>query len=211
MFEVNYVGSTGTTTLSPNNTAPSNPWAMQGSTGLFWWYRSYGIQSVTDGTSNTVAFSEAPVSNNGGANNLASTAYSLYPGNSMTGIAGAGGAAQQYDANQNPAAVIAGLQACTAAWNAHQGFNNCRGIFWEVGSLGMTMFHTIATPNSKQYNWGDCRFTGGATPTMPRSPTPIVCILAASTYGWLTAVSGSSRTRSTRPRGGRWGPAATAK
>ena len=37
------------------------------------------------------------------------------PGNSMTGIAGAGGAAQQYDANQNPAAVLAGLQACTIA------------------------------------------------------------------------------------------------
>jgi prepilin-type processing-associated H-X9-DG protein len=82
----------------------------------------------------------------------------------MQGIAGAGGAAQQYDANQNPAGVLAGLQACTAAWNAHTGYSNCRGIFWEIGSLGMTMFNTIATPNSTNYPWGDCRYTGGGYP-----------------------------------------------
>src|SRR5262249_4082670 len=106
--------------------------------------------------SNTVAFSEALVSNG----QLSNT----YPGNSMTGIAGAGGAAQQYDANQNPAAILAGLQACTLAWQKGQGLNENRGIFWEVGSLGMTMFNTIVTQNSKQYNWGDCRFTGGGYP-----------------------------------------------
>jgi prepilin-type processing-associated H-X9-DG protein len=39
-----------------------------------------------------------------------------------------------------------------------------RGIFWEVGSLGMTMFNTIVPPNSTQYLWGDCRFTGGGYP-----------------------------------------------
>ena len=64
----------------------------------------------------------------------------------------------------NPAAVLAGLQACTVAWNAHQGYNNARGIFWEIGSLGMTMFNTIAPPNSTQYPWGDCRYTGGGYP-----------------------------------------------
>jgi prepilin-type N-terminal cleavage/methylation domain-containing protein/prepilin-type processing-associated H-X9-DG protein len=164
MLDLSYVGSAGTTTNSPNNSATTNPWATQGSTGLFWWYKSYGIQNVTDGTSNTVAFSEALVSNNGGPNNAASSTYSLYPGNSMTGVAAAGGAAQQYDANQNPAAVLAGLQGCTAAFQAHQGMNNCRGIFWEVGSLGMTLFNTIATPNSTLYPWGDCRYTGGGYP-----------------------------------------------
>ena len=87
-----------------------------------------------------------------------------YGGTSATGIAGAGGLAQQYDANQNPTAVIAGLQGCTIAIQNRQGLNNCRGIFWEVGSLGMTMFNTIAPPNSTQYNWGDCRYTGGGYP-----------------------------------------------
>ena len=44
------------------------------------------------------------------------------------------------------------------------GINNLRGVFWEVGSLGMTMFNTIAPPNSKQWLWGDCRNTGGGYP-----------------------------------------------
>ena len=116
MLDVSYVASAGTTTLSPNNTAPTNLWATQGSTGLFWWYISYGIQNVTDGTSNTIAFSETLVSN-GGSNAGAVTTRGAdqLRGNSTTGVGGAGGAAQQYDANQNPAAVIAGLQACKIA------------------------------------------------------------------------------------------------
>jgi len=156
VLDLSYVASAGTTTMSPNNSPPSNPWAQMGCTGLFWWYKVYRVASVVDGTSNTIAFSEALVSNGQLTNS--------YPGNSMTGIAGAGGLAQQYDANQNPAAVLAGLQACTAAWQAGQGINYARGIFWEVGSLGMTMFNTIATPNSSNYNWGDCRYTGGGYP-----------------------------------------------
>ena len=114
-LDVSYVASAGTTTNSPNNTAPTNTWATQGSTGLFWWYISYGIQ-------------------------------------------------QQYDANQNPAGITTGLVACTTAWQQRTGLNNLRGVFWEVGSLGMTMFNTIVPPNSTQYNWGDCRFTGGGYP-----------------------------------------------
>ena len=52
--------------LAEQHGPSTNAWATQGSTGLFWWYKSYGIQSVTDGTSNTVAFSEALVSNGQG-------------------------------------------------------------------------------------------------------------------------------------------------
>ena len=59
-----------------------------------------------------------------------------------------------YDANQNPAGILAGLNACNTAWNSKAGLNNLRGIFWEVGSLGMTMFNTIVPPNSTQYQLG---------------------------------------------------------
>ena len=60
MLDLNYVASSGTTTLSPNNQNPVHQHLdVQGSTGLFWWYRATASQSVTDGTSNTVAFSEA--------------------------------------------------------------------------------------------------------------------------------------------------------
>ena len=159
VLDLSYVASAGTTTNSPNNTAPTNTWATQGSTGVFWWYIPYGIQNITDGTSNTVAFSEALVSNTGG-----SAANNTYPGNSIQNVTGAGSGAQQYDANQNPAGILAGLTACTVAWKAAAGLSNARGIFWEVGSLGMSMFNTIATPNSTLYHWGDCRFTSGGYP-----------------------------------------------
>jgi prepilin-type N-terminal cleavage/methylation domain-containing protein/prepilin-type processing-associated H-X9-DG protein len=162
-LDMNYVASAGTTTNSPNNTAPTNAWATQGSTGLFWWYLPYGINSVIDGTSNTVAFSEALVTN-GGSNATPATISNVWPGNSITGIGGAGGAAQQYDANQNPGAILTGLNACTTAFANRTGINNLRGVFWEVGSVGMTMFNTIVPPNSLQYRWGACRNTGGGYP-----------------------------------------------
>jgi prepilin-type N-terminal cleavage/methylation domain-containing protein/prepilin-type processing-associated H-X9-DG protein len=162
-LDVNYVASAGTTTNSPNNTAPSNLWATQGSTGLFWWYQCYGLANIVDGSSNTIAFSEALVTN-GGTMATTSTISNGYPGNSITNVSGAGSTAQQYDANQNPAAILAGLNACNTAWNSKSGMNNLRGIFWEVGSLGMTMFNTIVPPNSTQYPWGDCRYTSGGYP-----------------------------------------------
>ena len=162
-LDVSYLASAGTTTNSPNNTAPTNAWATQGSTGLFWWYQVYGFRNMTDGSSNTVAFSEGLVTNGGSQSNAASMS-NTWPGNSVTGVSGAGGAAQQYDANQNPAAVLNGLAACTTAFAARSGINNLRGVFWEVGSLGMTMFNTIVTPNSNQYKWGNCRFTVGGYP-----------------------------------------------
>ena len=51
----NYIASRGTTT---------DPGAND-STGVFARVKSYGIQAVTDGTSNTIAFSEGLVSANG--------------------------------------------------------------------------------------------------------------------------------------------------
>ena len=167
MLDLSYVASAGTTTNSPNNTAPTNTWATQGSTGLFWWYislwhperhgRHLEHRRLFRGPGEQLRGVErGGVDNSGMSTN--------YPGNSITRGRRRRRPAQQYDANQNPAAILAGLQACTTAIQNRQGFSNCRGIFWEVGSLGMTMFNTIATPNSTQYNWGDCRYTGGGYP-----------------------------------------------
>jgi prepilin-type N-terminal cleavage/methylation domain-containing protein/prepilin-type processing-associated H-X9-DG protein len=162
-LDMNYVASAGTTTNSPNNTAYTNAWATSGSTGLFWWLISYGVRDCLDGTSNTVAFSEGLVTN-GGSQSTPASIDNTWPGNSITGIGGAGGAAQQYDANQNAAAIITGLNACSTAFANKTGINNLRGVFWEVGSVGMTMFNTIVPPNSKQWRWGACRNTGGGYP-----------------------------------------------
>ena len=53
-----YVDSVGTTTITAVTQTTT------GSTGLFTFWRSYGIQYCTDGTSNTIAFSEGLVGDN---------------------------------------------------------------------------------------------------------------------------------------------------
>jgi prepilin-type N-terminal cleavage/methylation domain-containing protein/prepilin-type processing-associated H-X9-DG protein len=149
-----YAGSQGTTTMTPQVNSAT------GSTGLFFYYVSYGIQSITDGTSNTVAFSEALVGkpHDGG--------FATYRGDSVMAVP-AILAANFYDANQNQAAIFTALAACNAAFQgpAANGQNNpWRGIYWEVGANGMTWFNTIVPPNSSQYPWGDCRDQGGGWP-----------------------------------------------
>ncbi|WP_165070775.1 DUF1559 domain-containing protein [Paludisphaera rhizosphaerae] len=151
-----YAASIGTTTLSPNAAMPTtaNAWS-QGSTGLFWYWVSYGIRSCIDGTSNTIAFSEGLV---GGA-----SATAGFPGTSIVNTGGT--ADQMLDANSNPAAINTGLANCNKNYQTNSGnLNNRRGIFWEVGSNGITMFNTIVTPNSTQYPWGACRSTTGGWP-----------------------------------------------
>jgi prepilin-type processing-associated H-X9-DG protein len=151
----NYVGSQGTTTMTPQQNSAT------GSTGLFYYYVSYGIQNITDGTSNTIAFSEALVGNPG-----QSGGYSTYRGQAVMSVP-AILAANFYNANQNQAAIFTALAACNAAFAgpAANGQNNqWRGIYFEVGANGMTWFNTIVPPNSKQYPWGDCRDQGGGWP-----------------------------------------------
>ena len=72
-----------------------------GSTGLFTWWRSYGIQSCTDGTSNTIAFAENLVGDGSTAN--------FNAGSGIFGIAL--GPAEVFDASANWPAVQAGLAA----------------------------------------------------------------------------------------------------
>ncbi len=160
-LDCSYVGSIGTTTLNPNG-AGNLPSTVAGfafpttdATGMFWYFRSYGIASVTDGTSNTIAFSESLV---GGP-----SATNGYAGNGMQGISGAKTALMQ-DARTNPTSILAGLNACNASWKSNTGVNSFHGVFWEIGATGTTLFNTIVTPNSTTYKWGACRGTGGGFP-----------------------------------------------
>ncbi|MBX6316549.1 MAG: DUF1559 domain-containing protein [Isosphaeraceae bacterium] len=152
----NYYGSVGTTMNWPLiNTQfsglnyPSINWP---STGIFTFHQSYGINTIIDGTSNTVAFAEAVVGNQNlqqrqrriGLNSVSALSPYLLQ-----------------DAQANPTAAIAGLQACAQAWNTGSGsVDKQRGENWAHGCMAMTLFNTIATPNYYQDDWTHCSSIG---------------------------------------------------
>jgi prepilin-type processing-associated H-X9-DG protein len=153
-----YHASLGTTT----NGYP----ALGQSTGVFgavpdndndWFHMApvYGVQNITDGSSNTIAFGEACV---GSAPDLTKKRI-----NGMAGVTAPAGARQQ-DAWTNKAAVLAGMQACSAYWQTanltanNNGLKNYRGQTWTLGDNGYTLFNTVIPPNSQQHPWSACHF-----------------------------------------------------
>jgi prepilin-type processing-associated H-X9-DG protein len=132
--------------------------------------RSVTIASVTDGTSNTIAFGEGLVGDYGRKNN--------YKGNGMSGandvpvVSGTGTPIAGNNAETNPAAVIQALQSCNAFWTGSTiatcvgpygcdstGLKQYEGQTWALGERGYTLFNTIVPPNSQLYPWHSCRLT----------------------------------------------------
>jgi prepilin-type N-terminal cleavage/methylation domain-containing protein/prepilin-type processing-associated H-X9-DG protein len=146
----NYLASIGTTTANCCQNADLY------TTGLFAYEAANGIQIVTDGTSNTIAFAES-LTGQPGPSFTAS-----FRGDS-TGNLGGGQANNLQDVRTLGANAVPFLQAdwqlCTAKW-ATQGTgttnqNGGPGWRWANGAMGYTMFNTVAPPN---YNgWGACR------------------------------------------------------
>jgi prepilin-type N-terminal cleavage/methylation domain-containing protein/prepilin-type processing-associated H-X9-DG protein len=167
----NYAACYGTTTNSMTSTGTSMSWSLgsspggsfTGSTGLFAAAVSYSIASCTDGTSNTVAYSETlmgdskatAVYSDPAANGRALSPPSTYRGNIVyTGNS----VIKLQDANSNQAGTLTGLQTCAAAMTSTGGLiQDTRGYRWSFGITGYTMFNTIQTPNDSQYAFGGCR------------------------------------------------------
>jgi prepilin-type N-terminal cleavage/methylation domain-containing protein/prepilin-type processing-associated H-X9-DG protein len=166
----NYYASVGTTTYTENaftngNTPATCPGPAsggqptnQGSTGVFWYSVAYGIQSITDGTSNTVAFAEGLTGTNGTTKQ-----------NYTTGI-NEGGPSGFYDVWSTittvpataPGPVMAAwLQGCNTGFAtaslASMNLSTNRGWLWSWASESMTMFNTIVPPSSTQFPWASCR------------------------------------------------------
>ena len=161
----NYAASFGTDSSGSNyswdNNSPPNPtynYQLPGSSvGLFAYGTSYGLQSCTDGSSQTVAFAEWLVGDG------RAQSGSRYRGNGEM----QDGATGTYGSNvQNyAAATLTGLAACAAKFQSEpatsaSAITDFKGARWQQGALGFGTFNTIQTPNDPQYPVGGCRSGG---------------------------------------------------
>jgi len=123
-------------------------------TGLFAFQQAKSIASVSDGTSNTIAYAESTVGS------TAAKPKSKLVG--LVGVAlqtGANGAIQS-SAFNNPAGVKAGVAQCSQAWNTLAKTPDLqRGDNWCQGAMCATLFNTIVPPNGESDEWAYCGFT----------------------------------------------------
>ena len=145
----NYFGCIGATTniLNGNSTSAASL-ASVPTSGLFAWQQSKGLNSVIDGTSNSIAFAESTV-----------TGSQKIQRGRLVGMDSVNlpATALQLNAFSNAAGVMAGLQACSAAWNSGSvSLDVQRGDSWFQGGTATTLFNTIATPNAQNDEWAFC-------------------------------------------------------
>jgi prepilin-type N-terminal cleavage/methylation domain-containing protein/prepilin-type processing-associated H-X9-DG protein len=163
----NYAGCYGTTTWMPfdqvNSNSPNNGHAD--TTGIFTVWKSYGLQSVTDGSSNTLAFAEQLVGNGAsGYQRYASYGSTpLYRGNMcFTPASYVAQSGRVYDVSAIPNAynlVQSDISAIAAIFLQYQTLLtkpnkvvDYRGYRWIIGIPGMTMFNSVQTPNESIFN-----------------------------------------------------------
>jgi prepilin-type N-terminal cleavage/methylation domain-containing protein/prepilin-type processing-associated H-X9-DG protein len=150
----NYYGCVGTTMtwgqISNTNVVNVN---MQ-STGLFTFQQAYGLQSCTDGSSNTIAFAE-----------VCAGTSTLRNGDPLSGIQSVAGLATYEtldgSVNQGTTNALPALQACQKAWAAKSAtLDWYGGDNWANGAMSKTLFNTIGTPNIFNGSFTHCSAIG---------------------------------------------------
>jgi prepilin-type N-terminal cleavage/methylation domain-containing protein/prepilin-type processing-associated H-X9-DG protein len=152
----NYYASIGATTDTYGTFPSAGPdWSKVPYTGLFAHQQCKAISAVLDGTSNSIAFAEATVG-----------AASEVKGQKLIGLVNVAipAVALQQNVFNNPAGVQSGIQTCSSAWNSKSGSVDVqRGDSWMHGSMAMTLFNTVVTPNGESVQWTYCSDTGSGS------------------------------------------------
>jgi prepilin-type N-terminal cleavage/methylation domain-containing protein/prepilin-type processing-associated H-X9-DG protein len=147
-FINSYAASTGTSTIGYPGGGGNGGSPSGSSAGVFGYQASYSVADITDGTSNTIAFSEWIVNNSTGkppgrATDAGGLQATGYPDVTLA---------------VNPLAIVqADIALCNTAWNTGVRGNG-PGITWATGAMGYTLFNTILPPNGGgQVQWAACR------------------------------------------------------
>jgi prepilin-type N-terminal cleavage/methylation domain-containing protein/prepilin-type processing-associated H-X9-DG protein len=164
-----YYASEGTTTMAASDTSSQvNPSSSTcGGTpapGVFYYAIAYGLQNITDGSSNTVAFSEALVGTGGTTPVRFANGVNIAGGGGATNIGtGVPDVWQTIPLGQTPPGAVTGatLNACSTGFavaSNGNGLSSNRGSYWAWGAEAQSLFNTIVPPSSSQFPWSTCRF-----------------------------------------------------